>query len=115
MLALSAADVGFDEGRFVQPARAAVGKPPFNAGVDMLFQALLESLPAALAAMDQHGVIDHLARLHILPTCAQCVEHMLCEWRKMCLPAGRQARGDPFAEYRELWEAVAPILARRGS
>ncbi len=61
-----------------------VGKSPFKAGV--------EALPAALAAVDQHGVVQRLARLHLLPTCAQCVEHMLCEWRKMCLPEGRTAR-----------------------
>ena len=90
-----------------------VGKSPFKAGVDKLFLALLEALPAALAAVDQHGVVQRLARLHLLPTCAQCVEHMLCEWRKMCLPEGRTARGEPFPGYRALWEAVAPILARR--
>ena len=56
-----------------------------------------------------------MARLHLLPTSAQCVEHMLCEWRKMCLPEGRTARGDPFPGYKELWEAVAPILARRAA
>ena len=92
-----------------------VGKSPFKAGVDKLFLALLEALPAALAAVDQHGVVQRLARLHLLPTCAQCVEHMLCEWRKMCLPEGRTARGDPFEDYKELWLAVAPVLARRAA
>ena len=75
--------------------------------------ALVEALPAALAAMGQHGVVERLTRLHLLPTSAQCVEHMLCEWRKMCLPEGRAARGEPFADYKELWEAVWPILKRR--
>ena len=96
-------------------ARAMVGTSPFKAGVDKLFLALLEALPAALAAVDQHGVVERLARFHLLPTCAQCVEHMLCEWRKMCLPEGRTARGDPFPGYKELWSAVATILARRAS
>ena len=92
-----------------------VGRPPFNAGVDKLFLAMVEALHVALAAMDQHGAIERLARLHILPTCAQRVEHMLCKWRKMCLPEGRLPRGDPFAGYKELWEAVGPILARRAA
>ena len=56
-----------------------------------------------------------MARLHLLPTSAQCVEHMLCEWRKMCLPEGRTARGEPFEDYKELWLAVAPTLARRAA
>ena len=64
-------------------ARVAVGRNPFNAGVDKLFQALIEVLPPALASMDQHGVVEHLARLQLLPTCAQNIEHMLCEWRMM--------------------------------
>ena len=83
-------------GLTTEQARAVVGKSPFKAGVDKLFLALLEALPSALAAVDQHGVVERLARLHLLPTCAQCVEHMLCDWRKMCLPEGRTARGDPF-------------------
>ena len=98
-----------------EEARAIVGTSPFKAGVDKLFLALLEALPAALAAVDQHGVVERLARLHLLPTCAQCLEHMLREWRKMCLPEGRTARGDPFPGYKELWLAVATILARRAS
>ena len=102
-------------GRPAEQARAMVGTSPFKAGVDKLFLALLEALPAALAAVDQHGVVERLARLHLLPTCAQCVEHMLCEWRKMCLLEGRSARGDPFPGYKELWLAVATILARRAS
>ena len=95
-----------------EEARVIVGTSPFKAGVDKLFLALLEALPAALAAVDQHGVVERLARLHLLPTCAQCLEHMLREWRKMCLPEGRTARGDPFPGYKELWLAVAPNLAR---
>ena len=96
-------------------ARAMVGKSRFKAGVDKIFLALVEALPAALASVDQHGAVERLASLHLLPTCAQCVEHMLCEWRKMCLPEGRTARGDPFPGYRALWEAVAPILVRRAA
>ena len=96
-------------------ARAMIGAPAFKAGVDKCFLALVEALPTALAAVDQHGVVERLTRLHLLPTSAQCVEHMLCEWRKMCLPEGRTARGDPSPGYRELWKAVAPILARRAT
>ena len=92
-----------------------VGTSPFKAGVGKIFLALVEALPSALAAVDQHGVVERLARLHLLPTSAQCVEHMLCEWRKMCLPDGRTARGDPFEDYKELWLAVAPVLARRAA
>ena len=98
-----------------EEARAIVGTSPFKAGVDKLFLALLEAFPAALAAVDQHGVVERLARLHLLPACAQCVEHMLCEWRKMRLPEGRTARGEPFPGYKELWMAVAPILSRRAA
>ena len=98
-----------------EEARTIVGTSPCKAGVDKLFLALLEALPAALAAVDQHGVVERLARLHLLPTCAQCVEHMLCEWRKMCLPEGRTARGKPFEDLQELWLAVAPTLARRAA
>ena len=96
-----------------EQARAVVGKAPFTAGVDKIFLALVEALPSALAAADRHGVVERLASLHLLPTSAQCVEHMLCEWRKMCLPEGRAARGEPFADYKEMWEAVRPILKRR--
>ena len=83
--------------------------------MDKLFLALLEALPAALAAVDQHGVVERLARLHLLPTCAQCLEHMLREWRKMCLPEGRTAQGDPFPGYKKLWLAVVSNLARRAA
>ena len=58
-------------------AHAMVGASPFKAGVDKIFLALVEALPSALAAVDQHGVVERLARLHLLPTPAQCVEHML--------------------------------------
>jgi hypothetical protein len=102
-------------GHPAEQARARVGTSPFKADVDMFFLALVEALPAALAAVDQHRLVERLARLHLLPTCAQCVEHMLCEWRKMCLPEGRTARGDPFEDYKELWLAVAPVLARRAA
>ena len=102
-------------GLTTEEARAVVGKSPFKAGVGKLFLASLEALPSALAAVDQHGIVERLARLHLLPTCAQCVERMLCDWRKMCLPEGRTARGDPFPGYKETWLAVAPILARRAS
>ncbi len=42
----------------------------------------------------------------MLSTCAQCAD-------KMCLLEGRIARGEPFADYKELWETVRPILKKR--
>ena len=76
---------------------------------------LLEALPAALAERDGHGVVERLSGLGLLPLCAQNVEHMLCEWRKMALPDGRRARGEPSAGYAELWRAVAPVIAWRAA
>ena len=35
--------------------------------------------------------------------------------RKMALPDGRRARGEPSAGYAELWGAVAPVIARRAA
>ncbi len=70
-------------------------------------------LLAALADKDRHGIMDRLAALSIAPLCAQNIEHMLCEFRKMDLPEGRAARGERYEGYANLWRDVAPILARR--
>ena len=65
-------------GHPTEQARAMVDTSPFKAGVDKIFLALVENLPSALAAVDQHGVVERLAHLHLLPTSAQCVEHICC-------------------------------------
>ena len=41
-------------------------------------------------------------------------EHMLCEFRKLVMPGQRPPRGEMFDGYRELWEAVAPVILKRG-
>ena len=94
-------------------ARAAAADGWNNPLVDPLFAKLVEALPAAIAENDMHGIIERLAALNVAPLCAQNVEHMLCEWRKMVLPNGRSASGERYEGYAELWREVAPILARR--
>ena len=95
-------------------ARAAVQTKAWRRTTDVLFDDLLKALPAALRARDEHGIIEALERLGLCPLAAQNVEHMLCEFRKLLLPGGRPQRGEPFEGYRELWEAIAPVLLRRG-
>ena len=81
--------------------------------MDPLFAELVDALPAAVASKDEHGIVERLESLGLLPLCAQNVEHMLCEWRKMVLP-GRRASGGRYDGYGELWRDVQPIiLARR--
>ncbi len=101
---------GMEEGA----ARAAVQTKAWRRTADVLFDDLLKALPAALRARDEHGIIEALERLGLCPLAAQNVEHMLCEFRKLLLPGGRPQRGEPFEGYRELWEAIAPVLLRRG-
>ena len=96
-------------------ARAAVLDSLTDPGVDPLFAALIDALPAAIAEKDRHGIVDCLAGMHLAPLCAQNIEHMLCEWRKMVLPDGRRARGAPSESYADLWHEAAPILARRSA
>ena len=97
-------------GHPTEQARAMVDTSPFKAGVDKIFLALVENLPSALATVDQHGVVERLAHLHLLPTSAQCVEHVLCEWHNMRLPEGRTARGEPFPGYEEFGWQWRPSL-----
>ena len=94
-------------------ARAAVSDGWTNPAVDPLFAQLVEALPTAMAEKDGHGIIERLSALNVAPLCAQNVEHMLCEWRKMVLPDGRPASGERYEGYADLWRDVAPILARR--
>ena len=96
-------------------ARAAVAGGWSAPAVDPFFAKLIEALTAALAAKDKHGLVGRLQALGLLPLCAQNIEHMLCEWRKMALSEGWRARGDPYEGYAELWRAVAPIIARRAA
>ena len=92
-------------------ARAAVGR--FKLAVDPLFKILIEELPGALQTGDPLGVMGRLEKSGIMPLCAQNVEHMLCEYRKIILPLGRPARRAPFDGYQSLWVAVAPLLLAR--
>ena len=101
------------EGMSPDQARAAAADGWTNPAVDPLFAKLVEVVPAAIAEKDGHGIIERLSALNVAPLCAQNVEHMLCEWRKMVLPSGRAASGGRYGEYADLWRDVAPILARR--
>ena len=38
---------------------------------------------------------------------------MLCEWRKMVLPEGARKSGERTTDYEALWQAAAPVFARR--
>ena len=93
-------------------ARAAV-KAPWGKAADFTLDKLLRALPGAFHAMDRDGIIETLEELGLCPLAAQSVEHMLCEFRKLCLPEGRPASGGRYEGYAELWREVAPILARR--
>ena len=106
-LDIAAEEVGVD---FIGGFSAYVHK-----GFTRADDAVFTSIPAALAERDEHGIVEHLSGLGLLPLCAQNIEHMLCEWRKMALPDGRRARGEPSAGYAELWRAVAPVIARRAA
>ena len=88
-----------------EQARAVVGAAEFTQGVDPIFRRLVSALPDAVAAADEHGIVEK-------PMCAQNIEHFLCEFRKMVLP-GKRHRGGRYDGYAALWREVAPILARR--
>jgi alkylated DNA repair dioxygenase AlkB len=103
------------EGMPVGEARAAVSDGWTKPTVDPLFAKLVEVLPAAIAGKDEHGVIELLKDMNIVPLCAQNVEHMLCEFRKMAIPEGRAASGERYEGYAELWRQCEPILARRAA
>ncbi len=98
------------DGMQPEAAREAV-KSKWTPAVDYQFHDLLQRLPSALEARDRHEIISKLEQLGLHPLAAQSVEHMLCEFRKMQLPEGRRARGEPFDGYASLWEAVAPVIA----
>ena len=95
-----------------EQARAVVGAAEFTQGVDPIFRRLVSVLPDAVATADEHGIVEKLNRLHLMPMCAQNIEHFLCEFRKMVLP-GKRRRGGRYDGYAALWREVAPILARR--
>ena len=96
-----------------EQSRAAVLDTWTNPVVDPLFAKLVEVLPDAIADKDRHGIINRLDDMNIAPLCAQNIEHMLCEFRKMALPAHRAASGERYEGYADLWHEVAYIIARR--
>ena len=100
---------GMEEGA----ARAAV-KAAWGPAAAVVFDKMLRALPAALQARDRHGIIAKLEQLGLRPLAAQNVEHMLCEFRKLLLPGKRATRGKTSDNYRELWEAVAPVILKLG-
>jgi hypothetical protein len=93
-------------------ARAAVRDHRwFESIKDPLFQLLIEELPLAVAEADSFKVVDLLEARGIRPFCAQNIEHILCEYRKVIHPRGRPARRRaPYEGYVDLWAAVAPTL-----
>ena len=93
-------------------ARAATKDSWTTPAVDPLFEALIIALPTAIAATDVHGVIRQLTDMSIAPLCAQNVEHMLCEFRKMLLPDGRASSSARYEGYAELWRQCEPMLAK---
>ena len=93
-------------------ARAATKDSWTTPAVDPIFEALIRTLPAAIAATDVHGVIRQLTDMSIAPLCAQNVEHMLCEFRKMLLPDGRASSCARYEGYAELWRQCELILAK---
>ena len=100
-----------DEAR--NAVKKAAKSPTHKQNVDDLFASLITSLPAAVAERDAHGIVEQLTDMHLAPLCAQNVEHMLCEFRKMDLPSHGAARRKPYGGYAELWAACAPMLIRR--
>ena len=100
------------EGMPVEMARAATKDSWTNPAVDPLFEVLIGALPQAVAAKDVHDVIRQLTDMSIAPLCAQNIEQMLCEFRKMLLPDGRASSSDRYEGYAELWRQCEPILAK---
>ena len=80
-------------------ARAAAKDKKRKTEVDQRFAALITSLPAAIADRDVHGIVEQLTNMNIAPICAQKVEHMLCEFRKMAVPSGRAKRLKTYGGY----------------
>ena len=100
------------DGMEASNAREAV-KAPWGKAAEVVFDKLLRALPEALKARDHDGIIVKLEELGLCPLVAQNVEHMLCEFRKLCMPEGRPSSSQRYAQYEELWREVAPILERR--
>ena len=103
------------EGMPPEQARAAAKDSWNTSAVDPLFKALIDAMPAAIADGDIHGVVGILEKIHLAPLCAQNIEHMLCEFRKMTIPEGRTASGERFEGYADLWKQCETILARRAA
>ena len=100
------------EGMPVEMARAATKDSWTNPAVDPLFEVLIGALPQAVAAKDVHDVIRQLTDMSIAPLCAQNIEQMLCEFRKMLLPDGRASSSVRYEGYAELWRKCKPILKK---
>ena len=100
-------------GKSVTDARAAAADKIKKKDIDSLFHKLISLLPDVLLEYDEHGIVQALTDLNIMPLCAQTIEHMLCEYRKMCSPERRVASANRYAGYKELWSRVSPIYARR--
>ena len=103
------------EGMPVEMARAATKDSWTNPAVDPLFEVLIGALPQAVAAKDVHDVIRQLTDMSIAPLCAQNIEHMLCEFRKMILPEKRSASGQRYEGYAARWQQCEPIFKMRSS
>ena len=111
------AELGFWllEGMPVEIARAAAKDSWNKPAVDPLFKDLIDALPAAIADVDIHGIVQLLDEMHLAPLCAQNIEHMLCEFRKMILPEKRSASGQRYDGYAELWQQCEPIFKMHSS
>ena len=94
---------GMDEGA----ARAAV-EMRLDKPADFVFDQLLRALPDGLKARDRHGIVAKLEQLGLCPLAAQNVEHMLCEFRKLVLVAGRHSKATASSgkPSRQLFSAV---------
>jgi hypothetical protein len=78
-----------------------------------LFAELLAQLPAAVEQRDEDRIMERLS--HVQPLVAQTVEHMLCEFRKIMVPEGRDKGGSRTSdeEYAALWRAAARVYGQR--
>ena len=103
------------EGMPPEQARAAAKDSWNTSAVDPLFKALIDAMPAAIADEDIHGIVGLLDDMHLAPLCAQNIEHMLCEFRKMMIPEGRTVSGERYEGYADLWQQCEAILARRAA
>ena len=81
---------------------------------DALFAQLCAGITEAVRVRDTDDVVGRLQSHGLLPFVAQTLEHLLCEFRKMLAPEGRErdASRTPDAEYVELWQAAHPAYER---